>query len=355
MEFVTLTKSDPEFDSYLLGTFARDQRALPVETFHGRQSGERVTFQLVSVGDIDVPPWWRVYLASCRPELASLTLGPSVLAWLNHSQALQDWTRWPSWLALLGIFFLHTAAFLFNDYQDHLRGADRLNRRRGSQVIQKGWVTAWKMRRWAWVNAGCALLCGLPAFWHSPGPIALLAGSAACMVLLVLHKAGQRWGLTDVALALIFGPLLTAGVAVASFGRVLLADVALGAACGVWALWVFHVRQFESMFRIQPEMFRTWLGRLPFDRAQTFVIFAAGFVVLIQLLVAYFFARPAGLWWLWPVAFWPMLWTAVQILRATSPLASTLLGVSRVALGAHIMGMAWWALVLSRPWWELYL
>src|SRR5437899_8919725 len=60
--------------------------------------------------------------------------------------------------ALLGVFFLHTAAFLLNDVQDHLRGLDRLNRRRCSQVIQKGWVSPLEMKRWAWVNLALAVL-----------------------------------------------------------------------------------------------------------------------------------------------------------------------------------------------------
>ncbi len=350
MEYITLKKGDAEFESYLLGTFSEDRRALPVETFHGQESGERVTFQIVPVSQLDVPPWWKVYFHSCRPELAPLTLGPSMAAWLNHYSSLAQWTRWPSWFALLGIFFLHTAAFLFNDFQEHIGGVDRVNRRRGSQVIQKGWVTAVQMRRWAWVNGGLAVLFGIPAFFNAPVELFVICALAALALVTISQSWGRRWGLCDFAIFMLFGPLLTSGIALASFSTFNLADVLLGLALGALTLWVIHVRQIEFLFRSKPEMFRTLLGFLSFDRARLLVISEAYSVVLLQLGVAVWLRVPMFFILLTLAVGWPLLLTVQKIYRATSPLASPLVGISKWALGSHLAWIVWWLLALGSIW-----
>ena len=350
MEYITLTKGDPEFESYLLGTFSNDRRALPVETFEGHNSGERVTFKVVPVDQLDVPAWWQVYLKSCRPDLAPLTLGPSVAAWLNHYASLSQWTQWPSWLALIGIFFLHTAAFLYNDFQDHIRGVDRLNRNRGSQVIQKGWVTAAALRRWAWVNAGLALAFGLPAFFNAPVELFVLCVLAALALTVISQNWGRRWGLCDLAMLLLFGPLLTCGIALASFARYNMADILLGLALGSLTLWVFHVRQFGFLFRSKPETFRTFLAFLPYDRARLMVVAEAYVVFMLQLTVGLWLRVPLFFLSLVMVVGWPLNLTVLRLWRSSSPLASQLVGISRWALYCHLAWSLWWIMALGMVW-----
>lgn len=350
MEYITLAKGDADFEAHLLGTFSADRRALPVETFHGQEPGERVTFHIVPVSKLEVPPWWKVYFYSCRPELASLTLGPSMAAWLNHYASLSQWTRWPSWFALLGIFFLHTAAFLFNDFQDHMRGVDRVNRRRGSQVIQKGWVTAWQMRRWAYVNAGLAVLFGIPALLNAPMELFVICSLASLALAIISQSWGRRWGLCDLSIFLLFGPLLTSGIALASFARFNEADVFLGVALGSLSLWAIHVRQFEFLFRSKPEMFRTMLGFLPFDRARWLVMVEAYLVLLLQLGVGVWLRLPMLFVLLTLAVGWPMILTVQRVNKATSPLASPLAGISIWALSSHMCWTGWWLLALGSVW-----
>ncbi len=343
MEYITLTKGDPEFESYLLGTFDSKSRALPVETFEGKNSGERVTFRIVPLDKLNVPPWWKVYFLSIRPELAGLTLGPAAAAWLNHSgAALSQWTRWPSWLALLGIFFLFAAACLYNDYQDHMQGGDRRNRQRGSQVIQKGWVTAIQMRRWAVLNAALALVFGVPAFFNAPLALSLICLGAAVAIFIISQKWGLRAGLVDLSLMLLFGPLLTCGIALASYSDFNSGDIFLGVAFGLLTVWVFHLRQLEFLFRARPESFRTFLGFLPFEKVRLVLVMESALVVMAQL--------AAAVWLRLPFLFFPLslfislpLWICVQrIWQAGSPLSSSLMGISWRALIAHLGWTVWW-------------
>lgn len=350
MSYVTLTKGDPEFESYLLGTFSSTHRALPVETYNTHQISERVTFKLVPIEQIKTPPWWRIYFLSCRPELALLMLGPAAGALLNLPERAKDWNMGASVAALLGIFFLQTAIFLLNDVQDHMRGADRQNRRRGSQVIQKGWVTGYEMRRWAWINGAIALLLGLPGFTMAPMQLLALCGLAFLALTLFVSNWGTRWGLSDLALALLFGPLLTVGLALASFGYFSDKDVLLGIGFGFLTLWLFQVRQLENLFRAKPEAFRTFLGFLAFDHARLVMMAEGILVLLLQMGIAIVFRVPLIMLALLLFFSWPLWLTWLRLYKATSPLASPLLNISRWALTAHMAWVFWWWLTLGSLW-----
>jgi 1,4-dihydroxy-2-naphthoate octaprenyltransferase len=348
-EFVTLTRQDPEFESYLLGTFSKTERALPVETYHPHTQRERVTFRVVSVADLQVPRWWVVYFRSIRPELAALTLAPAIAAWLNHRADLPDWTRWPSWFALAGIFFLHTAVFLYTDVQDHLLGEDRLNRRRGNQVIQKGWVSAWQMRLWALLNFALAIVFGVPAFANAPLELLVICGTAALLIAVVARKWAVRWGLCDLALAMLFGPLLSAGVALSSFGHLTTGDLLLGVLFGCTTLWVFQLRQFESLFRSQAQAFRTLLGFLSFEQARSWCVGEGILLLIMHPLLALWFGQKALLYAM-PVVAIPTLVLIQKLRTSASPLSSTLVNISRFALYAQLCWALWWIVYLGLEW-----
>jgi 1,4-dihydroxy-2-naphthoate octaprenyltransferase len=349
-EFITLTHDDPEFESYLLGTFSKTARALPVETYHAQTYRERVTFRIVPIEQLAAPPWWKIYFFSCRPELAPLVLGPTMAAWLNHRDSLSDWARWPSWLALAGIFFLNTAAFLYNDVQDHVHGRDRLNRRRGSQVIQKGWVSAAEMKKWSLVNLLLAIGFGVPAFLNAPLQLTAVCALALLSLSVLMRNWGTRWGLCDLASVLLFGPLLTSGVALASFGEASWRDGFLGLALGATALWVFQVRQFEDLFRAKPESFRTFLGHLNFDRARWAVVVEGFLLLAVHPSVAVALRVPLLLLAALPLVSLPSVLLINRVHRASSPLSSSLMGSSRWALAAHLAWTLWWILALGLPW-----
>ncbi|MGE3682252.1 MAG: prenyltransferase [Bdellovibrionales bacterium] len=350
MEYITLTKGDPEFESYLLGTFSSHHRALPVETYHARTSRERVTFRVVPLENLEIPPWWRIYFWSCRPDLLGLTLGPAVAAWLNHRASLAAWTMWPSWLALAGVFFLHTAVFLINDVQDHIGGTDRLSRRRGSQVIQRGWVSAAAMRRWAGLNFILAVAFGVPAFLNAPVELAIVCVLAFLGLAAVVRNWGTRYGLCDLAIIFLFGPLLTMGVALASFGKTHMHDAALGVAFGASTLWVFQVRQFENLFRSHPSLFRTFLAYRDFDRAR-WICVVEGILLLILFPLLGVVLRLPLLWLaLMPIISWPQMLTISRLQRAASPLSSNLVNSSRLALASQFAWTVWWVSGLGVEW-----
>jgi 1,4-dihydroxy-2-naphthoate octaprenyltransferase len=257
---------------------------------------------------------------------------------------------WPSWFALLGVFFLHTAAFLLNDVQDHLRGVDRLSRRRGSQVIQKGWVSANAMKKWAVVNFALAIGFGVPAFLNAPLELAMVCAAAGICLLVLWSNRGARYGLSDLALALLFGPLLTCGIALASFGTTGWHDFILGAAFGSLTVWALQVRQLEYLFRSKPESFRTLLGFWSFDRVRSLILVGGILILISQPVIALLLAVPLRFFILLPVVSMPLILFLGRVRTAASPLSSNLIHADRWALGSHVAWAAWWILALGASW-----
>lgn len=347
--FVTLTPDDPDFRQYLLGNFSNELRALPVESFRQHSSRERVTFRLVPIQEIQKPTWWKIYFKACRPELLGLTLGPFfvTLLLLHKGMGLSFENPFALIAAAFGLFFLHVSAFLLNDFRDHMRGVDFANRKRGSQVIQKGWASAREVRMWAFVNAGLALICGLPALIVTPKLFLVCSVAAICVLgLSWISSRLARFGLSDIMVFVGLGPLLTSAAALAAIGRVPSQVLLLGTAFGASAVLTLQIRQLENLFRAGRDSFRTFIGAFDFDRARMLVISQIIFVSALQIAMAVeVFHRWVAVFG-FILALLPLYFVYSHVAKAASPLSSDLLKVGRRAIWAQTALLVWWGAAL---------
>jgi 1,4-dihydroxy-2-naphthoate octaprenyltransferase len=341
--FVTVTPEDPDYEPYLLGSFSKTLRALPVESFRQHSNRERITFRLVPVAEISKPHWLIIYFRACRPELLGLTLGPFFATGL-YMMKLQHQAPPNSWmLAALGLFFLHVSAFLFNDFRDHMRGVDFANRRRGSQVIQKGWASAREVRGWGYVNAALALACGLPSLVFSPKlALIVVAAAAFVMALSTVTPKLARYGLPDLMVLAGLGPLLTAASALAFGEQIPRAVLWLGVAFGALAVLTLEVRQLENLFRAGRDSFRTFIGAFDFDRARKVVRIQIILVAVLQVAIAVeVLPRSLAIVGFF-FALWPLYFVFDPVRRAASPLSSDLVHLGRRAVWAQTALLLWW-------------
>jgi hypothetical protein len=178
---------------------------------------------------------------------------------------------------------------------------------------------------------------------------AICGAALLCLAILLVNKT-TRWGLSDLALLLLFGPLLTAGIALASFGSAHGQDLVLGVALGSLTVWVLQARQFEYLFRSEAEGARTFLGFWDFDRGRAICVTEGILLLILQPLAAWFLGVPLKLFVLLPLVSVPSILLMARLRSAASPLSSRLVNSDRWALGAHLSWTAWWILALGVPW-----
>ncbi len=241
-----LPLGSPELPAILeSGTMIVDGQAVAVVP----TSVDETSVQLVPVDPAaDRPPapslWWRAVrpislTATATPALAMIVYG------VRHQWAI-DWRI--AIPALLGALLLQVAVNLLNDVEDHLRLIDLPGGPGGAGVIQRGWLTARRVRRAAFGALALGVLCGAPALFRAPLPILAIG---ALGVLGTLGYSGRPFGwkyraLGDLAVLALCGPGMTLGMSWAAFGRGGLAPWLLGGYFGLLAVAILHANNLED-------------------------------------------------------------------------------------------------------------
>ena len=335
-EFLTLTKSDPSFMSHITGNFSTEVRALPEKSFGIGTSNERVTFKLTPVREILRPSKVKIIGIALRPSYLTLTLGPVVV--VSSFLLSQGWT--PDWLhlalAVSALMFLHFAVFLFNDYYDHIHGQDRLNPRRGSQIIQKGWEPAYKIKRWAFFNLGLGVALGAYLALSSSAFLFLIGGVALAAVVLFPWLRDLKSGpFAELVTFLCFGPLLVFGFLTAIEAPIEWTLLLASGAFGGLAVVCVHLKYLENLFHESLNGSTHLLARLGFDKGRNLVIIEI--LLTTFWLVVWFYAyRFAWSWALSLVCFAPALFLILRLAKIRSPMASSMKGLTTAGLLGHL-------------------
>lgn len=345
MNWKTVSRRDPEFRSYLDGSFSTEERALPVRSLNVETSCEEVTFEIVPVGSIDSPGVIGAAWCLLRPTTWVLSLGPLLVTLLYCLARGKDIHVLIAAFSFAGVISFQAAVTLFKDYYDHIKGRDRLKQKGGNRVIQKGWVRALDVKRAAWALTAFALLCGLPAVATQ---FSLVAVVAIFAVLAGFEFAFQRLGLKkrgigEVIAFALTGPLLTTCFAWAITGEAEWAHAALGCVFGSIALMYFHLANFENIMSDDQAGIRTWATRAGFDASKTFFYFTASLVLASMIFHIVVFDSD---WRLAPVLAAQVVFLAPlarRVQRLASPLSSELTGIRGEALKLSWLTMAVWA------------
>jgi 1,4-dihydroxy-2-naphthoate octaprenyltransferase len=178
----------------------------------------KASWELIKMDDtsewnaLDVVSKW---LIATRSAVTLVTVYSCVIAGLL---AWRDgYFSWGPWLILtLGLFIAHGANNLLNDYTDYSRGLDQGNYFRTQYgvhpLVQKFWDKSTQIR-WFVVSGALATAAGIWALFYtnfSPITIGLFAFGA--IVLLAYTYPFKYWGLGELMIFLIWGPIMIAGV-----------------------------------------------------------------------------------------------------------------------------------------------
>lgn len=328
----TVSRRDPEFISFLDGSFSSQYRALPVRSLNVGTASEQVTFEIVSCDEIKRPPFMNVIGQLIRPESLSLSVWPmaaTLFFCLSRGLAVDLAVAISSFI---GVLLFHIAMNLLNDYGDHIKGQDRMRDRGGSRVIQKGWLTATSVRRAAWVLLASAGICGLPGIFFSSARVSPLILIVMLATFVALEFAFQKLrlkyrGWAEIVAFLLTGPVLTCAFAWVITGALSWDEAALGCIFGSMALMYFHSGNFENIMSDSQAGVRTWATRAGFDASKRFFYFTAGLVFISAAAYIAFFEREVLLMPYLIAQAIAMVSLSMRVRRLASPLSSELTGL----------------------------
>ena len=155
----------------------------------------------------------RQWLVASRADVLVLTFQSAMLGGLL---ALADGIVAPVlWLwCVVGLLLAHATNNQLNDYVDYRTGVDTndyFRVRYGTHVLHDGLMNDGEMRRMIAVTGGLALTVGLiVAFLTDWSVLWLIIGGA--VFLLFYTWPMKHWGLGEIAVFLVWGPMMIAGV-----------------------------------------------------------------------------------------------------------------------------------------------
>jgi 1,4-dihydroxy-2-naphthoate octaprenyltransferase len=178
----------------------------------------KASWELVKMDDkkewdaLDVISKW---LIATRSAVTAVTVYSCIISGLL---AWRDgYFSWLPWLIItLGLFIAHGTNNLLNDYTDYSRGVDSDNYFRTQYgvhpLVQKFWSKSVQMR-WFFISGVIATLSGVYALFYTNFSLSVIGLFAfGAIVLLAYTWPFKYWGVGELSIFLIWGPILIAGV-----------------------------------------------------------------------------------------------------------------------------------------------
>lgn len=252
-KILSLRTGSAELPSIMMtGTMLRHGEvwvALPREVVSGTKGVESVVFEVIRPEYLVKPSWIKAWSKAIRPHSFTMTFMPFLAVLLAGT--LKGWQ--PSWrvgiVSWIGVLFLQISANVLNDVEDHLRLIDLPRSRRGSGVLQKGWLNARKLRVCGFLALGIGIICGIPAAVASPGILFWIGSIAALGVMSYSSRPfGMKYRVVgDIFLLILLGPLLTIGFSQGIFGGFDASIFWLGLYFGFAACGISHAGNLQDI------------------------------------------------------------------------------------------------------------
>lgn len=254
----------------------------------------------------DAPPLWKRWLMAPRPWCLPISTIPiwmgAAIAWVYGGRF-----HWGIFLLTwLGAVLSHFASNMISDVYDFRSSLDR-EPTPGCGAVVRGWLTS----RQVFIGGVSAMLlaglAGAAIAAQSTQNIWIVAAIGA--VLLMGYSAFKRVAIGDVAVFLVFGPLMGLGAWMAQTGYFSWQPMAWLAPFGLVVIGVLHANNWRDMARDRSAGIRT-VALLLGDRGSLAwygVCIFGPYVVMVALMTL-----PR----LWPALGTPMPWTCICTLLA---------------------------------------
>jgi 1,4-dihydroxy-2-naphthoate octaprenyltransferase len=274
------------------------------------------------------PNSWRAWRQALRLPSLSATVAPILVG------AAYAWTVGHADPILLGLILVaaiacQTGANLANDYFDHRRGVDTVDRPGSSRVIQVGLLSPETVRRGMLAAFATATTLGLVIVAQTGIEILLLA--LLCVAVAASYTAGPKplgyVALGELAVFLTMGLALVAGTVLVLTGAITLVSLIIALPTSFLITAILHINNMRDVERDEAAGKRTLAMLL--GRQRSNLLFGT-------LIAAAYVAVP-----LIPLAapiFWPVLLAIITLPRALALTRSVATATSEQAFSHALRG-----------------
>ncbi len=272
----------------------------------------------VSVNAWQASPILVRWLISARASVLVMTFTAAALGGLLAIKmpgwSLSDWA-----VCTLGLLLAHATNNQLNDLTDSVRGIDEGNYfrlRYGAHVLEDGLLSRRELIQYMSVTGSLAFCCGL---WlvASAGIGLLIPFLLGSLLLLFYTWPLKQWGLGELAVLLVWGPLMVGGTAQAVTGFWSWQIAAVGLSFALGPTTVIFGKHIDKLTFDARKGVRTLPVRLGERRARAWVrgMLVAQYLSVIALVI---------LGWLpWPVLLMllalPRAWQSLRVFAQPAP------------------------------------
>lgn len=343
-ELITLSKKNPEFEAYLLGTFSKTHRAIPQQTLNVNTASETVTFKVTPLASLEKASSWTMICQIYKVRTFLLIFLPLFLIMTKNFDDHAGHDPLTTLIATIGVLLAFVAINLRNDYMDHMKGVDRVLERSGSRAIQNGWVTAEQVKSLSTVFLVLALICAVPLIFAYPSLFWIIGASLAVGLWAQFKKRNSfkyRIG-GELALFVMLGPLLTVGFQMAMGVPADLESFWLGCVWGWLVLFVVHLRNFMNIFPSSQAGFANTVNWLGFDKARRLIAF--WWILFLAFNLTYHLVYAGSYWgvYLTIVLLFASFGFIRKLKNISSPLGSEIRTVFRSGFYLFLLTIGMW-------------
>jgi len=251
----------------------------------------KASWELIKMDDkkeweaLDVVSKW---LIATRSAVTTVTIYSCIIAgFLAWRDGYFSWLPWL--IVTLGLFIAHGTNNLLNDYTDFSRGVDKDNYFRTQYgvhpLVQKFWTTNIQIK-WFIVSGVLATLSGIFALFYTDfNPYIIGVFALGAIVLLFYTWPFKYWGIGELSIFLIWGPIMIASVyvvlALGNGGEI--SNVFKVALAGVpFGLSVASINIGKHIDKMEDDK-KKGVGTFPVRVGQTF----ARYVNILSIVLAY--------------------------------------------------------------------
>ncbi len=324
--YITIQKTDKDFNKYIWGTFSDLEFATPVQSVKQNIQNQEVTFEIKNIHEVNRPFIGKVILQMTKWNYYYLLLVPLFFVFAKNLMFGRLFDLNSFLMSAISSILLCAGLNIRNEVVDHISGYDQVVFLGKPKPLNKAWITAWQANLIAWGLMTIAIVIATPVFLAQKEALRVALVTFVLLILgNFLNKNNYKFNsFSEFILFILFGPALCTGYQTSLGAGIDTEIIVFGTLWGMTAMFLVYIVQFSNLFETSQAGIKNTLTRLGFDKAKIFLKRWWICCLLLWFVFHYFYS---SLYWSIMTSLILIFWsisTIIKISAIHSPIGSDL-------------------------------